>query len=281
MSAGRGVFEHELEGLPVLRVIATHYHPDHLGLAHWLCDTWKVRLWTSLGEYTFCRMLTNPGMSSLGGGDAGVRYYSSHGLTEGLEEIRKRAGYYTRLVPQVPGQYRRVRDRDLLAIGGRSWRIITGFGHSPEHLSLYCEDARVMISGDMVLPRISTNVSVFELEPESNPVGLYLESLGKYHDVAEDTLVLPSHGKPFKGVHTRIRQLQDHHAERLTETLDACRAKPCTARDIVTIMFKRALDMHQMTFAMGEALAHLNCLWLEGKLRRETDADGVIRFAPA
>jgi glyoxylase-like metal-dependent hydrolase (beta-lactamase superfamily II) len=86
--------------------------------------------------------------------------------------------------------------------------VITGFGHSPEHASLYCEELRVLISGDMVLPRISTNVSVFAIEPEGNPLQLYLDSLGKFADLPDDTLVLPSHGKPFRGLHTRIAQLR-------------------------------------------------------------------------
>jgi glyoxylase-like metal-dependent hydrolase (beta-lactamase superfamily II) len=129
----------------------------------------------------------------------------------------------------------------------------------------------------MVLPRISTNVSVFAAEPEANPVKLYLDSLTKYADLPDDVLVLPSHGKPFTGIHTRIQQLRDHHAERLQEVLDAC-VTPLSAHDIVPIMFKRALDAHQLTFALGEALAHCHYLWLEGKLTRQLDSDEVYRF---
>jgi glyoxylase-like metal-dependent hydrolase (beta-lactamase superfamily II) len=135
----------------------------------------------------------------------------------------------------------------------------------------------VLISGDMVLPRISTNVSVFAVEPEANPVQQYLDSLAKYNDLPGDTLVLPSHGKPFRGLHTRIAQLRDHHAARLAEVIDAC-ATPRSAADIVPIMFPRALDTHQLTFALGEALAHLHKLWFDGILRRELGADDVFRF---
>jgi len=134
-----------------------------------------------------------------------------------------------------------------------------------------------MISGDMVLPRISTNVSVFAIEPDSNPVQQYMDSLTKFKELPADTLILPSHGKPFRGLHTRITQLREHHAARLQEVLEAC-ATPQSAADIVPIMFKRQLDAHQLTFAMGEALAHLHKLWIDGILQREIFPDGTVRF---
>ena len=129
----------------------------------------------------------------------------------------------------------------------------------------------------MVLPRISTNVSVLPLEPEANPVQLYLDSLAKYIDLPPDTLVLPSHGRPFCGLHTRIDQLCVHHQARLAEVMQAC-ANLHSAADIVPLMFRRALDTHQLGFALGEALAHLHKLWLDGILQRETGADGTLRF---
>jgi glyoxylase-like metal-dependent hydrolase (beta-lactamase superfamily II) len=138
----------------------------------------------------------------------------------------------------------------------------------------------VLISGDMVLPRISTNVSVFDIEPEGNPLALYLASLGRYQSMPNDTLVLPSHGRPFRGLHTRIGQLHTHHEARLAEVREACARSPQSAADIVPIMFRRALDVHQLTFAMGEALAHLHLLWHAGELERTEGADGVVRFAP-
>ncbi|WP_153101538.1 MBL fold metallo-hydrolase [Paraburkholderia hayleyella] len=278
------VFDTRLEGLPVLRVIVTHCHPDHLGLAHWLCEggerqRWTVRLWMSLGEYMMGRVMA-AGDSGAGGASA-ARHFARHGVTDeaSLEALRQRHGYYADLVPALPSQYRRIRDGDTLMIGGRRWQVVTGFGHSPEHCALHCAEAGVLISGDMVLPRISTNVSVFDIEPEGNPLGLYLEALGRYETMAADTLVLPSHGKPFRGLLTRIQQLREHHAARLAEVREACAAKPQSAADIVPLMFHRALDLHQMTFALGEALAHLHVLWLAGELTRSHDADGVLRFS--
>jgi glyoxylase-like metal-dependent hydrolase (beta-lactamase superfamily II) len=162
-------------------------------------------------------------------------------------------------------------------IGPHGWRVITGFGHSPEHASLYCEALNVLISGDMVLPRISTNVSVFAIEPEGNPLQQYLESLDKFKDLPADTLVLPSHGRPFRGLHKRITQLRDHHCARLAEVMQACRS-PQSAVDIVPLMFRRPLDAHTLTFALGEALAHLHKLWFDGLLQRVNSEDGIIRF---
>ncbi|QGZ62069.1 MBL fold metallo-hydrolase [Paraburkholderia acidisoli] len=280
------VFDGQLEGLPVLRVIVTHCHPDHIGLAHWICaggekQRWDVRLWTTHGEYMQARVMAS-GDGSNAGGEGAARHFARHGLADeaALDKLRNRRDYYSKLVPALPPQYRRLREADTVRIGGRDWQVITGYGHSPEHCALYSAEIDTLISGDMVLPRISTNVSVFDMEPEGNPLGLYLHSLGRYETLPEATLVLPSHGKPFRGVRTRIAQLRAHHDARVAEVMEACERAPQSAADIVPLMFKRQLDIHQMTFAMGEALAHLHLLWLAGKLQRSTDANGVIRFAP-
>jgi hypothetical protein len=92
--------------------------------------------------------------------------------------------------------------------------------------------------------------------------------------------VLPSHGRPFRGLHQRIAQLKAHHDERFAELLAACHRGPQSAADLLGVLFKRKLDLHQTTFAMGEAIAHLNALWVAGRLRRTFDEDGVYRFSP-
>ncbi|GGC86213.1 MBL fold metallo-hydrolase [Undibacterium terreum] len=267
-----------LRGLPIVRVLATHCHPDHVGLADWLCTRWNAPLWMTAGEYSFARMMS----ASLPGADGTAMFphFRKHGLVDPAmqDSIQDRKGHYIKLVPSMPTAYHRMQDGHDVKIGRHNWRVITGFGHSPEHAALYCADLNLLISGDMVLPRISTNVSVFAIEPEANPVQQYLDSLKKFAGLPDDVLILPSHGKPFKGLHTRIQQLNDHHAERLAEVMEAC-AVPQSAVDIVPIMFRRQLDAHQMTFAIGEALAHLHKLWIDGALRRELGADGVIRFA--
>jgi glyoxylase-like metal-dependent hydrolase (beta-lactamase superfamily II) len=279
-------FDQLIGGRPVLRVIVTHCHPDHIGLADWICQggdrkRWKpARMWTSHGEYMMARVMAHDGASDAGG-EQTAQHFARNGLAdpESLEAVVKRRSYYSELVPSLPPQYRRIRNDDELEIGDRMWVVVAGFGHSPEHCALFSAEDNVLISGDMVLPRISTNVSVLDVEPEGNPLALFLASLGRYEDLPVETLVLPSHGKPFRGMHTRIEQLRNHHAARLQEVRDACAFEPKSAADIVPIMFARQLDVHQMTFALGEALAHLHMLWLQGELDRLTELpDGIIRF---
>ncbi|MDP2034369.1 MAG: MBL fold metallo-hydrolase [Polaromonas sp.] len=275
------IFSGELEDLPILRVIVTHMHPDHIGLAHWLCERWKAPLWISATDYNTAS-LSIRGSTGFGGENS-AGFFASHGLAnpEHLAQIRGRSNYYPGLVPAVPASFHRMMDGQVIRIGGRDWACISGYGHAPEHIALSCAELKVLISGDMVLPRISTNISVYDVEPESDPLALFLQSIDKFGALHADTLVLPSHGKPFRGLHTRIAQLHAHHRERLAEVMQACAASPCSGADILPVMFKRPLDLHQTTFAMGEAVAHLHALWFEGRLRRQLGQDGVYRFDPA
>ena len=276
-AAWEQVLASSTDGGGLQRVFATHCHPDHVGLADWLCSKFDAPFWATTGEYAFARMMSAalPGVD----GSAALPHFQRHGLSDPalVTQMGERRNYYPSLVPAVPLAYTRMRDGDELRIGAHSWTVITGFGHSPEHAALYCADQQVLISGDMVLPRISTNVSVFAIEPEGNPLQLYLDSLGKFSHLPADTLVLPSHGKPFRGLHTRIDQLREHHSARLAEVMQAC-STPLSAADIVPIMFRRALDTHQLSFALGEALAHLHKLWFDGILRRQQGEDGIVRF---
>ena len=277
------IFATQLQGLPVLRVLVTHMHPDHIGLSQWLCQHWKAPLWISMTDYLTAQWLSHreggAAVGALVGGGGAADHFQKHGLNtpEDLEKIRARANYYSSMVPGVPRQYRRIIEGEMILIGGHEWQVIMGYGHAPEHASLFCKPLGVMISGDMLLPRISTNVSVYDADPDADPLGLYLSSLDKYLLLPDDTLVLPSHGKPFTGMKPRIAQLKAHHDDRLAETLGACQ-KPVHAREIVPVLFKRELDLHQMTFAMGETIAHLNYLLRRGKLSRQLCDDGVLRF---
>lgn len=281
----RGLWEqviaNELEGLPIVRILCTHMHPDHLGNAAWLQRQTTMDqppLWMTLGEYAMGRVMqaAMPGTD----GPGIVAHYIKHGLSDPvyIEALSERSGYYSTLVPDLPAAYRRIVDGESIAIGDDTWRVVTGFGHSPEHAALYAERANILISGDMLLPRISTNVSVHALEPEANPVQQFVDSIRRFTPLPDDALVLPSHGRPFRRLHRRVEQLAEHHDARLAEVLAHC-ATPRTAADIVPIMFRRPLDTHQMFFAFGEALAHLHALWYAGSLRREREADGVYRFA--
>jgi glyoxylase-like metal-dependent hydrolase (beta-lactamase superfamily II) len=280
-TAWEQVFASALEGLPVLRVIVTHMHPDHIGNAAWLCERWDCALWISATDWNAARMAT---LSTTGyGGDSAAAHFARHGLADpaSLAKVRQRSNYYASMVPAVPARFRRLLDGGVLRVGAHDWHCHVGYGHAPEHISLHCPALDVLISGDMVLPRISTNVSVIDIEPEADPLTLYLASIDRMRKLPADTLVLPAHGKPFTGLHTRIDQLQAHHDERFAEVMAACAARPTNAAELLPVLFKRALDLHQTTFAMGEAIAHLHALWFAGRLERRLGDDGVLRFAVA
>jgi glyoxylase-like metal-dependent hydrolase (beta-lactamase superfamily II) len=275
------IFERHLDGLPISRILCTHMHPDHIGLSGWIQSKYPgAELWMTLGEYALGRVLSAvmPGVD----GQSAADHFRRHGMTDeaALEAIRIRNNrYFASLVPSMPLSFHRIRADEVIEMGGRTWQVIIGTGHSPEHAALYCHEDGLLISGDMVLPRISTNVSVFDLEPQANPVTWYVNSLAAYKKCRSDTLTLPSHGKPFKNLHVRIKQLTDHHEDRLRVVLSACQEAPRSAAQIVPIMFSREFDMHQLTFALGEALAHLHALMYSGDVTRQVDADGVVRFA--
>ncbi|MGC9163566.1 MAG: MBL fold metallo-hydrolase [Thiomonas sp.] len=276
-AAWEQVFATQLDGRPVLRVVVTHMHPDHVGLAHWLTARWNCLLWMSATDYAVSCMAARGCLTI--GGEPMAAHFAAHGLHDAdtLAAIRRRTDYYTGLVPAMPPRFRRLQHGDVLHIGGRAWRCVAGYGHAPEHISLLCERDALFIAGDMLLPRISTNISVNDNEPLANPLQQFLGSLERFAALLPaHTLVFPSHGLPFRGAHARIAQLQQHHRERLTEVLQAC-ATPQTAADLLPVLFKRPLDVHQMTFAMGESIAHLHKLWFDGQLRR-LEHDGVYRF---
>jgi glyoxylase-like metal-dependent hydrolase (beta-lactamase superfamily II) len=281
------IFEHELQGLPVLRVIVTHMHPDHIGLAHWLTERWSTpergecRLWISATDWNVARSAIQ--VTTGFGGDGAARFFARHGLTDAdaLAKVRARTNYYANMVPQVPPRFRRLMGGMRLTINGLEWRCIVGYGHAPEHIALHCPALDILISGDMVLPRISTNVSVVDIEPEANPLPLYLDSIAALRALPATTLVLPSHGKPFTGLHERIAQLHAHHDDRYADVLVACSAQPASAADMLPVLFKRTLDLHQTTFAMGEAIAHLHALAQAGRLLAVEGDDGVLRYRTA
>ena len=278
-AAWEQVFAHHLDGLPVLRVIVTHMHPDHIGNAHWLTERWGCRLWISATDWYAARLASQ---STTGfGGDDAAAFFGEHGLVDpqAIAKVRGRGGYYASMVPQVPRRYRRLMDAQVLRIGANDWRCHAGYGHAPEHISLHCPALGVLISGDMVLPRISTNISVIDLEPEADPLPLFLASIERMRELPRDTLVLPSHGKPFRGLHERVRQLVEHHDRHFDEVIAACRERPCSASDLLPVLFRRKLDLHQTTFAMGEAVAHLHALAGMGRLRGHLDGDGIRRFS--
>lgn len=267
----------QLDG-PVKRLIVTHFHPDHFGLATWLMEKTGAPLSMTTGEFLTAHAVWN----EVGGHGARfmVEQFRQHGLdATQLARFEQRGSGYRKAVPALPEYYHRLKAGDIATVDGKKWQILIGYGHAPEHMALYCAELGVLISGDMLLPRISTNISVFAATPDDDALGWFLSSLDELaRGMPEETLVLPSHGLPFVGVQVRVGALCAHHEERLRALEEACEIAPQSAAELLNVLFQRALDTHQTMFAMGEAIAHLNLLEQAGRLSRNTDANGVIRY---
>ena len=263
---------------PVKRLIVTHFHPDHFGLATWLMEKTGAPLSMTTGEFLTAHAVWN----EVGGHGARfmVEQFRQHGLdATQLARFEQRGSGYRKAVPALPEYYHRLKAGDIATVDGKKWQILIGYGHAPEHMALYCAELGVLISGDMLLPRISTNISVFAATPDDDALGWFLSSLDELaRGMPEETLVLPSHGLPFVGVQVRVGALCAHHEERLRALEEACEIAPQSAAELLNVLFQRALDTHQTMFAMGEAIAHLNLLEQAGRLSRKTDANGVIRY---
>lgn len=269
-------FERHLQGRPITRILCTHFHPDHLGLAGWLQDRWQAPLWMTLGEWSFGRMLELEAVPEVP--PEVIAFYRRLGLSEAqLEAIRARGyGNFSKSVTPIPRSFHRIADGDCIRIGEHEWQVIVGRGHSPEHACLYSPALNVLISGDQVLPRISPHIGVYPGEPEADPLTQYLDSLGHFAHLPADALVLPAHGDPFIGLHTRTAMLHRHHQIRLEALLDALR-EPHTVIATLPLLFKRDVSGH-ITLAVGEALAHLHHLMRKGLVKRQMNAEGIYEF---
>jgi len=275
-------FRETMRGKPVKRIIVTHYHPDHVGCAAWLHEQTGAPVWMTATEY----LSAHAAAEDVAGFDRenSARLFLDHGLAKARPDFadaqKARTGAYKRGVPTVPKQYFRIMEGDVIRIGKRDWRIITAFGHAPEHATLFSSGENILISGDQVLPRITTNVGVWGNQPEANPLKLFLDGMRKFEALPEDTLVLPSHDRVFSGLHERIAELRVHHAKRLTE-LEAVLDTPKCAAEILPVLFRRPLNDHQLIFAIGEAIAHLHFLWRAGRAVRSRGEDGIYLFQRA
>ena len=260
----------------VSRVLVTHMHPDHVGMAGWLTRKFECRLWMTSLEYLNCRVLVRD--TGREAPQEAQDFYRRAGWDEvAMDLYRTRFGGFGKFVHALPESFRRLREGDELVIGERAWTVVVGSGHSPEHACLYSRQLGVFVSGDQVLPRISSNVSVFPTEPDADPLGDWLDSLDRLRrDIPDDVLVLPAHNEPFRGLHARLDHLRSGQERSLARLVDRL-ATPCRAVDTFPALFARPIgqDHQQLGLATGEALAHLNYLLVRGLAKLDTDAQGV------
>jgi glyoxylase-like metal-dependent hydrolase (beta-lactamase superfamily II) len=276
----REVFAGPMAGDPATHVIATHLHPDHVGCAEWLVHQFDVDLWMTRDEYMLCRVLiSHTGREAP---EEGIRFYKAAGFSEDkLATYRANFGIFGKFVKGMPEAYKRMFDGEILSFAGHDWEVIVGRGHSPEHACLYDEKRNILISGDQILPTISPNVSVWPTEPQANPLRDWFASLDKLKSrMPEDVLVLPAHGKPFRGAHARLDELARGHTDRLDLLLDIC-VEPLRAVDTFESLYSARIGDNNRIMATGEAIAHLHYLCDTGQMHAEPDRNGVSYYQRA
>jgi glyoxylase-like metal-dependent hydrolase (beta-lactamase superfamily II) len=276
----RGVFAGSMGGQPATHVIATHLHPDHVGCANWLVQEFDVDLWMTREEYLLCRMLI--GDTGQEAPPEGVRFYRAAGFSDAqIEHYKENFGMYGKFVRSMPQAYKRMQDGDRLQFAGYEWEVFVGRGHSPEHACLFDAKRNILISGDQVLPTISPNISVWPTEPHADPLKDFFDSIDALEaKLPEDVLVLPAHGKPFRGAHVRLEELRKEHADKLDALLSNS-AQPRRVVDVFEDLFGAAINDSNRIMATGEAIAHLHYLVNTGDLVAERDGNGVHWFARA
>jgi glyoxylase-like metal-dependent hydrolase (beta-lactamase superfamily II) len=271
----RDIFGRVLNGKPLTKLICTHAHPDHIGLGGWIHEEYGAELIITREEWTFGRMVSTGGLKDKKSYD---NFFLRIGCDEAdLDEYGAHIMTADKLYCDVPHRYQRMREGEPVMIGGKSWQVIIGLGHSLEHACLYSEELNVLIGGDQVLPKITPTIMVHAHEPEANPLLDFLESNEKLRHLLENVIILPSHNFPFRGLHTRLDYYIAHHEERLDTVLAACE-EARSGVEVAKTLFPQDLDFHGKFFATGEAMAHIRYLENEGKLKRRNDADGVERY---
>jgi len=278
----RAAMEHALSGAlkgkPVSRVLATHHHPDHIGLAGWFMEQ-GAELLTTRTAYLMARMLAldvqeRPVAEAM-------RFYESAGASpEVLAKRREERPFnFADIIAPLPLGFTRIQDGERLAIGGRNWLVRVGHGHAPEHATLWSEDDNLILGGDQLLPSISPNLGVYPTEPGADPVGDWLASCRAFQPLArEDHFVLPGHKLPFTGLPTRLDQKIENHISAL-DRLEASLKTPGTAGDSFLAIFKREIGEAEYGLALVEAVAHCQHLWLTGRVTREKRGDGAWVYA--
>ena len=272
--AWAAAFAGAMGGTPVSRVLVTHMHPDHCGLAGWLTARFKVRLWMSRLEYLTCRLMAADTQRAAPA--EALDFYRACGWdAAAIDRYREKFGAFGAMIAPLPEAFRRLHDGETLRIGAHEWEVVVGNGHSPEHACLYCPSLKLLIAGDQVLPKISSNVSVYPMEPDADPLADWQNSIvALKRRIPDDVLVLPAHNSPFHGLHRRLDQLATSH-ERALERLQEALRQPRRVVDVFEALFSRPIGAGLLGMATGEAMAHLVRLERTGDAVRTCDGAGV------
>ena len=274
------IFETYLEGKPVNRVIATHLHTDHTGLAGWIVQEWGCELWMSRSDFYMCKVMAADGPSDVP--EDAIAFYRRAGFNEQrLDRYRSRFGQFGANIAELPAGYRRISEGQYLDIGGKEWRAVIGHGHAPEHVCLYCPELKLIIAGDQILPRITPNVSVQPSEPHANPLRDWINSCQRFRELLPpNLLVLPAHQSLYVGVHERLTALIDWHEVAIEKLYDLCN-EPKRAVDVFPALFKSTINEYSFFPATGESIAHLHCALERRMLTVEEDEKGVAWWRQA
>lgn len=268
-----------LAGKPIARVIVTHYHPDHIGLAGWL-QTRGAELWTTRTSWLFARMLMLddqpvPVPETLD-------FWRAAGMDPVLLDFRatERPFNFADCVHPMPLGFRNMIEGDVIRAAGRDWRVRIGQGHAPDHATLWSETDGLILGGDQLLPSISANLGAYATEPLADPVADWLASCRAFQPFArDDQLVLPGHKTPFFGLPLRLRQMIENHESALERLRARLAERPRTAVECFPVLFKREIGMSEYGLALVEAVAHLNHLYLRGEIGRQM-REGTFYWAP-
>ncbi|WP_069298927.1 MBL fold metallo-hydrolase [Neptunicoccus sediminis] len=266
---------------PVTRVLITHHHPDHVGMAGWLQTHHQAELVATRTSWLFARMLLLDAQETPP--PETIAFYESADMEPRLlrERSTQKPFNYADIVHPMPLGFRRIQEGDTLTIGARTFDVRIGNGHAPEHATLWSRDDNIVIAGDQILPGISPNLGVYATEPEADPVQGWLEACERFADIArEDHFVLPGHKLPFTGLPARMRQLIDNHHHALDRLLDHLET-PATASQCFLPLFKRKIGDGEYGLALVESIAHLNHLHQQGKITRTRNDAGAWVYQAA